>query len=246
MICMDVKVNGGRGQATKHGGREPLELRAAFGLSATTRGGRGGTPLPSRSGQSIEDPGARVGYEGALGGLRRQGCVGVMRATSEYWAVRRSGRDEGDSLQQQSCIAAVPEDWAVRQSGREGGGGRSGQDQVPCLWPSGFRPNSWWTQPEESEQPPRQQDKECRAEVRFTDLGLIVAKRLVTHRWKSPDPPSVQAWRRSLEVWAGAEGIALVREEVLGLRQFPLSANWEGLLLRLRNMGVCPVEEGLD
>ncbi|KAJ1155340.1 hypothetical protein NDU88_008070 [Pleurodeles waltl] len=75
-----------------------------------------------------------------------------------------------------------------------------------------------------------------RAAVRFTDLGLITAKRLVTRRWRSSDPPSVQAWKCSFEVWTGAEGVALKREEVLGLRKFPLSAGWEELMLRLRNM----------
>ncbi|KAJ1082687.1 hypothetical protein NDU88_002852 [Pleurodeles waltl] len=34
-----------------------------------------------------------------------------------------------------------------------------------------------------------------RAAVRFTDLGLITAKRLITRRWKSTDPPAEQAWR---------------------------------------------------
>ncbi|KAJ1215618.1 hypothetical protein NDU88_003226 [Pleurodeles waltl] len=86
--------------------------------------------------------------------------------------------------------------------------------------------------------------KRHRATVRFTDLGLITAKRLVTRRWKSSDPPSVQAWKCSFEVWARAEGAALRREEVLGLRQFPLSANWEELMLRLRNTNGDPEVEG--
>ncbi|KAJ1138104.1 hypothetical protein NDU88_004495 [Pleurodeles waltl] len=76
------------------------------------------------------------------------------------------------------------------------------------------------------------------------DLGLITAKRLVTRSWRSPDPLSVQAWGCSLEVWAGAEGAALRREEVLRLRQFPLSAGWEELMLRLRNMNGDPDVEG--
>ncbi|KAJ1120369.1 hypothetical protein NDU88_008539 [Pleurodeles waltl] len=88
--------------------------------------------------------------------------------------------------------------------------------------------------------------KRHRAEVRFTDLGLIVARRLVTRRWKSSDPPPVQAWKRSLEVWAGAEEVALKREEVLGLRQFPLSISWEEMMIRLRDAGGNPDEGGLD
>ncbi|KAJ1141716.1 hypothetical protein NDU88_008044 [Pleurodeles waltl] len=84
------------------------------------------------------------------------------------------------------------------------------------------------------------------AEVHFTDLGLIVARRLVTHRWKSPDPPPVQAWRRSLEVWVGAEKAALRMEEALGLGQIPLSISWEEMMIRLRGMGAVPDEGGLD
>ncbi|KAJ1135695.1 hypothetical protein NDU88_002130 [Pleurodeles waltl] len=57
-----------------------------------------------------------------------------------------------------------------------------------------------------------------RAAVRFTDLGLITAKRLITRKWKSTDPPAEQAWKYSFEVWAGAEGVALKREDALGLR----------------------------
>ncbi|KAJ1142952.1 hypothetical protein NDU88_009264 [Pleurodeles waltl] len=85
-----------------------------------------------------------------------------------------------------------------------------------------------------------------RAEVRFTDLGLIMAKRLVTRRWKSSGPPSGQAWKCSFEVWAGAEGVALKREDVLGLRKYLLSDSWEEMLLRLRNMsGGAAVEESV-
>ncbi|KAJ1209617.1 hypothetical protein NDU88_004991 [Pleurodeles waltl] len=88
--------------------------------------------------------------------------------------------------------------------------------------------------------------KRHRAAVHFTDLGLIVAKRLVTRRWKSPDPLPVQVWSRSLEVLAGAEGAALRREEVLGLRQLLLSTGWEELMIRLQDMGGDPEEGGLD
>ncbi|KAJ1129148.1 hypothetical protein NDU88_007519 [Pleurodeles waltl] len=48
------------------------------------------------------------------------------------------------------------------------------------------------------------------------------------------------------EVWAGAEGVALKRKEVLKLRKFPLSAGWEELMLRLRNMnGDSTVEDSV-
>ncbi|KAJ1166806.1 hypothetical protein NDU88_007202 [Pleurodeles waltl] len=86
-----------------------------------------------------------------------------------------------------------------------------------------------------------------RAEVRFMDLGLITAKRLVTRMWKSSGPLSVQACKCSFEVWAGAEGVALKREEVLGLHKYLLSASWEELLLRLQSMsGSAAVDESAD
>ncbi|KAJ1116954.1 hypothetical protein NDU88_005156 [Pleurodeles waltl] len=40
------------------------------------------------------------------------------------------------------------------------------------------------------------------------------------------DPPAAQAWRRSFGVWAAADGVALKREDALGLRQYPLSDRW--------------------
>ncbi|KAJ1199973.1 hypothetical protein NDU88_003804 [Pleurodeles waltl] len=70
-----------------------------------------------------------------------------------------------------------------------------------------------------------------------------MAKRLVTRRWKSLDPPSVQAWNYSFEVWAGAEGVALKREDALGLRKYPLSDSWEEMLLRLRSVSGGPAVE---
>ncbi|KAJ1181817.1 hypothetical protein NDU88_007016 [Pleurodeles waltl] len=64
--------------------------------------------------------------------------------------------------------------------------------------------------------------------------------------WKSSGPPSVHAWKYSFEVWAGAEGVALKREDVLGLRKYPLSDSWEEMLLRLQNMsGGSAVEESV-
>ncbi|KAJ1169437.1 hypothetical protein NDU88_001330 [Pleurodeles waltl] len=75
------------------------------------------------------------------------------------------------------------------------------------------------------------------AAARFLDLGLLPAKRLISRWWKSSDPPVVRAWKSSFEVWAGAEGVALVREDALGLRKYPLSISWEVMLACLRGLG---------
>ncbi|KAJ1162460.1 hypothetical protein NDU88_002928 [Pleurodeles waltl] len=82
-------------------------------------------------------------------------------------------------------------------------------------------------------------DARNRAAARFLDLGLITAKRLITRRWKSSDPPVERAWKSSFEVWAGAEGVALAREDALGLRKYPLplSVSWEAMLACLRGLG---------
>ncbi|KAJ1163576.1 hypothetical protein NDU88_004034 [Pleurodeles waltl] len=69
-------------------------------------------------------------------------------------------------------------------------------------------------------------DTRNRAAARFLDLGLITAKRLITRRWKSSDPPVERAWKSSFEVWAGTEGVALAKEDALGLRKYPLSVSW--------------------
>ncbi|KAJ1163917.1 hypothetical protein NDU88_004369 [Pleurodeles waltl] len=60
-------TRGGRSQATKHGGRELLELRAAFGLSGITGGNRGDSPLPDRLGWGLGDSVTRRSREQALG-----------------------------------------------------------------------------------------------------------------------------------------------------------------------------------
>ncbi|KAJ1112959.1 hypothetical protein NDU88_001219 [Pleurodeles waltl] len=73
-------------------------------------------------------------------------------------------------------------------------------------------------------------DVRNRAAARFLDLGLITAKRLITRRWKSSDPPAERAWKSSFEVWTGTEGVALAREDALGLLKYPLSVRWEAML----------------
>ncbi|KAJ1127702.1 hypothetical protein NDU88_006095 [Pleurodeles waltl] len=80
-------------------------------------------------------------------------------------------------------------------------------------------------------------DARNRAAARFLDLGLITGKRLITHRWKSSDPPVERAWKSSFEVWAGAEGVVLVRENALGLRKYLSSVSWEAMLACLQGLG---------
>ncbi|KAJ1123678.1 hypothetical protein NDU88_002146 [Pleurodeles waltl] len=72
---------------------------------------------------------------------------------------------------------------------------------------------------------------------------MITAKRLVTHRWKSSDPPFAQAWKHSFEVWERAEGVALKTEDALGLRKYLLSDSWKEMLLRLENVSGGPAGE---
>ncbi|KAJ1156109.1 hypothetical protein NDU88_008834 [Pleurodeles waltl] len=55
-------------------------------------------------------------------------------------------------------------------------------------------------------------------------------------RWKSADPPAEQAWKYLLEVWAAMEGVALRREDALGLRKYPLLDSWEEMVSCLRGM----------
>ncbi|KAJ1175073.1 hypothetical protein NDU88_000364 [Pleurodeles waltl] len=83
----------GRGQTTKHGGRELLELCTSFGSSDITRGDRGDTSLPDQPGWSLEDAGAHLCREQTLGGLRRRRCAAAMRDRPVGWAARRCGRE---------------------------------------------------------------------------------------------------------------------------------------------------------
>ncbi|KAJ1155794.1 hypothetical protein NDU88_008520 [Pleurodeles waltl] len=45
-----------------------------------------------------------------------------------------------------------------------------------------------------------------------------------------------QAWKYSFEVWASAEGVALKRQDAMGIRKCPLSDSWEEMLSCLRSM----------
>ncbi|KAJ1140857.1 hypothetical protein NDU88_007195 [Pleurodeles waltl] len=82
----------GRGQATKHGGRELLELCPALGSSDITRVDWGDTSLPDGPGWSLEDSGTRVCCERTLASLRRRRCTVAARAGPVSWAARRCCR----------------------------------------------------------------------------------------------------------------------------------------------------------
>lgn len=79
--------------------------------------------------------------------------------------------------------------------------------------------------------------KKMKVNSRFKDLGLIVAKRLITRRWKNPTPPTALSWEKSLVVWAWSESIALQREETAGLRKNPIAQSWDQLLQALQKDG---------
>ena len=73
-------------------------------------------------------------------------------------------------------------------------------------------------------------DKKHKATSRFIDLGLLTAKRLITKRWKSPEPPSATAWAMSMTNWAQAESAALHTEDTNKLRKYPIAENWDAIL----------------
>ena len=73
----------------------------------------------------------------------------------------------------------------------------------------------------------RIRNKKNRCAERFVDLGMVVAKRLITRKWKAPN---ILAWERSMAVWAGAESSVLGIEETKGLRKFPIANEWAEML----------------
>ncbi|KAJ1127879.1 hypothetical protein NDU88_006272 [Pleurodeles waltl] len=75
--------------------------------------------------------------------------------------------------------------------------------------------------------------KKLKATSRCLDLGLVVAKRLITRKWRAPEPPTYEAWACSFSVWASAEYMALRRGDALGLHKYPLAAQLELMLADL-------------
>ena len=84
--------------------------------------------------------------------------------------------------------------------------------------------------------------REFRAMTRFIDLGLLLAKRLLTRGWKAPVPPHIDAWVNSVRAWAQAESTTLHTEELRGLRKFPIAECWDKMLADLEVIHVrsCP------
>ncbi|KAJ1136165.1 hypothetical protein NDU88_002583 [Pleurodeles waltl] len=75
--------------------------------------------------------------------------------------------------------------------------------------------------------------KKLKATSCFLDLGLLAAKYLLTPKWRFPELLTYEAWIRSFSVWAGAEYTALLCEDTLRLRKYPLMAQWELMLADL-------------
>ncbi|KAJ1106517.1 hypothetical protein NDU88_003918 [Pleurodeles waltl] len=82
----------GCGQATEHGGRELLELRAAPGSSNTIRGDQESISLPEQPGWSLDDSEAHRSRERALGGVPRRSCLYRGHASRNRELSRRVAR----------------------------------------------------------------------------------------------------------------------------------------------------------
>ncbi|KAJ1135334.1 hypothetical protein NDU88_001774 [Pleurodeles waltl] len=76
-------------------------------------------------------------------------------------------------------------------------------------------------------------DKKLKVTSRFLDLGLVVAKHLITRKWQVPEPPTYEAWAHSISFWASAEYTVLRHEDTLALRKYPLETQWKLMLADL-------------
>ena len=79
----------------------------------------------------------------------------------------------------------------------------------------------------------QRRDKKHRATTRFIDLGLLLAKRLITKYWKANTAPLIPAWIKSITTWAQAKSAALHTEEIKGLRKYPMASFWDAVLTKL-------------
>ena len=77
--------------------------------------------------------------------------------------------------------------------------------------------------------------KKNRTITRFIDLGLLLAKRLITKHWKDEVAGGIEAWRGSMMVWAQAESTTLHTEETKGLCNFPIAATWDLILAEFKS-----------
>ncbi|KAJ1145213.1 hypothetical protein NDU88_011504 [Pleurodeles waltl] len=63
--------------------------------------------------------------------------------------------------------------------------------------------------------------------MRFMDLALLLAKRQLTRRWKSPHAHSLLLEKQKVLCWSQAESAAIRREEYRGLRRKLISLDWD-------------------
>lgn len=61
---------------------------------------------------------------------------------------------------------------------------------------------------------------------KFLNLALLLAKRNITRKWKSAQPPKLEVWHKEVIKWGKAEGTELKREEQRGMRKKLISLDW--------------------
>ena len=71
-----------------------------------------------------------------------------------------------------------------------------------------------------------QRPKKQKVGSRFVDLGLALARRRITLKWKDRIGPTIEGWLRDVELWAQAEERAIRKEEARGIRQTPIAEDW--------------------
>ncbi|KAJ1201875.1 hypothetical protein NDU88_005679 [Pleurodeles waltl] len=74
------------------------------------------------------------------------------------------------------------------------------------------------------------QSKNRKVTSRFAGLVLLLAKRLLTRRWKAATASSVAQWRAEVGEWGLAEGTALHWEEYRVMKQRPITLESDTLL----------------
>ncbi|KAJ1154890.1 hypothetical protein NDU88_007633 [Pleurodeles waltl] len=75
--------------------------------------------------------------------------------------------------------------------------------------------------------------KQYKVTSRFIDLGLLLAKQLITRRWEMPDPSALPSWTQSLLVWSQAESTVLHREYNPVLYKYPIANAWDAIVSEL-------------
>ncbi|KAJ1200383.1 hypothetical protein NDU88_004207, partial [Pleurodeles waltl] len=59
------------------------------------------------------------------------------------------------------------------------------------------------------------------------NIALLLAKRLLTRRWKATTAPTTTQWKAEVMEWGKAEGAALRREDNSGMRECPVAPDWD-------------------